>query len=419
MRVVLYHPWVYLRSGVERWMVELVTRSRHDWTVVTHHHDPAGTYPEVAALDVVELAPRVSVRRSLGPLVHAARTMAGADLPDSDAVLVSSEGLGDLVALRARVPVAAYCHTPLKILHDPVAHDAVRRQSPARRAALSTLGPAFEAVDRRAWRRYDHVLVNSAETLERVRAAGLQPRGPLEVLEPGVDTSWATPSRAPREAVFLCAGRVMWQKNVELAIDALRLLDRPARLVVAGAVDEKSRDYLADLRSRATGLPVEFEVAPSDARLRELYATATALLFTPRNEDFGMVVLEAQAAGTPVLAVDAGGPRWTVEDGRTGWLLPPTPEAFADRMRAVLDRPGEVDAMRPACTAAALARGWDAHVRRLDDVMDEVVLDQPSRAASSAAASGQVRGRGRPTGRGSRRASDKAAVQAATSPTGT
>lgn len=377
MRVVLYHPWVYLRSGVERWIVELVGRSRHDWTVVTHHHDPGGTYPEVADLDVVELSPRVSVRRALGPLLHATRTIATAQLPPSDAVLVSSEGLGDLVTFRARVPVAAYCHTPLKILHDPAANAVVSQQSPARRAALATLGPAFDAVDRRAWCRYGHVLVNSTETLARVQAAGLRPGGPLEVLEPGVDTSWATAGPPEREPLFLYAGRVMWQKNVELAIDALAQLDRPARLVVAGFVDEKSRDYLVSLRSRAAGLPVEFEVAPSDARLRELYATATALLFTPRNEDFGMVVLEAFAAGTPVLAVDAGGPRTTVQHGRTGWLLPPTPEAFAAQMRAVLD--DGVAAMRPACVAAAAARGWDAHVTRVDDVLDGLRAARPAR----------------------------------------
>lgn len=381
MRLALYHPWVYLRSGVERWIVEVVTRSRHDWTVYTHHHDPAGTYPEVAGLRVVELSPRVPVRRSLGPLVRAATTIATARLPPADAVLVSSEGLGDLVALRTRGPVAAYCHTPLKILHDPAAHAVVRRHSPARRAALATVGPAFDAVDRRAWRAYGHVLVNSTETLARVRAAGLRPDGPLEVLEPGVDASWFTRSRADRAPLFLCAGRIMWQKNLELAIEALREVAQPSRLVVAGMVDEKSRPYLAALRERAAGLPVTFELAPPDARLRELYAAATALLFPARNEDFGMVVLEAMAAGTPVLAVDAGGPRTTVGHDRTGWLLPPEPGVWAAQMARVLRGGPDLEAMRPAAVAAAAARSWDPHVHRLDAVMDELV--QRSRAATS------------------------------------
>jgi glycosyltransferase involved in cell wall biosynthesis len=370
VKVSLYHPWVYLRSGVERWMVELVTRSRHDWTVYTHHHEPDATYPEVGGLRVVTLQPEVSVRRALGPLVHAAATMARTRLPDdgAQALLVSSEGLGDLVALRSRVPVAAYCHTPLKILHDPAAATLVR-QSPLRRLAVGTIGPAFEAVDRRAWRRYDHVLVNSTETLARVRSAGLVPGGPLEVLEPGVDAYWgAGPLVHDRRPVLLYAGRIMWQKDIELAIETVRLLGDAVRLVVAGMVDEKSKPYLAALRTRAAGLPVEFEVAPSDERLRELYREATALLFTPRNEDFGMVVLEAMSAGTPVLAVDAGGPRTTVQHGVTGWLLPSSAEAFAGQVRALLAL--DLRPHREAARAFAATRGWDGHVQRLDDVLE-------------------------------------------------
>lgn len=372
MKVSLYHPWTYLRSGVERWMVEVITRSRHDWTVYTHHFEPEATYPEVSALRVVPLLPEVSVRRSLLPLVHAAATLSRTRLPDDGtrALLVSSEGLGDLVALRSRVPVAAYCHTPLKILHDPAAATIVQ-QSTARRLVIGAVGPAFEAVDRRAWRHYQHVFANSTETQARIATAGLRPAGPLEVLEPGVDEYWwQAPLQQDRAPVLLYAGRIMWQKNIELAIETVRLVGADVSLVIAGMVDEKSRPYLAALRSQAIGLPITFEIAPSDARLRELYASATALLFTPRNEDFGMVVLEAMASGTPVLAVDAGGPRGTVEQGVTGWLLPPTPAAFATQVRALLK--ADLTTTRTAARSAAQRRGWDLHVQRIDDVMESL-----------------------------------------------
>src|SRR5258708_24730963 len=80
--VALYHPWVYLRSGIERTFVELLTRSRHHWTIYTHHYEGAATYPELPADRVVELAPAVSVRRSLTPLLGAALTIGPTRLPD-------------------------------------------------------------------------------------------------------------------------------------------------------------------------------------------------------------------------------------------------------------------------------------------------------------------------------------------------
>src|ERR1700712_2692411 len=138
----MYLPWVYLRGGVERWMLEVTTRSRHDWVVYTHHYDAARTFPELAATEVVALTPEVSVRRSLRPLVHAATTIARTQLPDDGAsvVLVSSEGLGDLVALREKRPLVCYCHTPLKILHDPVTRRALRRRNGRHAATARILG---------------------------------------------------------------------------------------------------------------------------------------------------------------------------------------------------------------------------------------------------------------------------------------
>jgi glycosyltransferase involved in cell wall biosynthesis len=168
----------------------------------------------------------------------------------------------------------------------------------------------------------------------------------------------------------------MWQKHVDLAIDAVRLAAGRSpgiRLIVAGAVDVKSEPYLADLERHARGAPVTFERDPTDDRLAELYRSSTALVFTPRNEDWGMVPLEAMASGLPVLAIDAGGPRESILDGRTGWLLPDDAIAFADRMVEVAAMTADhLAPLRSAARSRAAEFAWEPFVARLDDVLEAV-----------------------------------------------
>jgi glycosyltransferase involved in cell wall biosynthesis len=385
MRLALYHPWIYLCGGAERVVAEVVARSRHDWVIYTHHFEPESTYPCLRS-EVVELGPPVSVRRSLSPLVRAAATMTRTRLPEdgSRALLVSSEGLGDLLLARTRLPAVAYCHTPLKILHDPEVRAELARRDPTKAAVLRMLGRPFQSADAALWRRYCHVLVNSNETRRRVLKGRLAPDPAVEVLYPGVDLQRygaqfaeleTVPAAQEREPLFLVAGRMVWQKKLELAIDAMRIaiaMGMKGRLVIAGAVDAKSREYVNGLKARAEGLPVTFEERPTDERLIELYQEATALLFTAPNEDWGIVPLEAMASGTPVIAVASGGPCESVLHGKTGWLLPGRPKAFADQMLAVCAMPEEIGRMRSACRLRAARYDWDRFVARIDDVMEEV-----------------------------------------------
>lgn len=385
MRLALYHPWTYLRGGIERMLVEYLSRSRHTWTLFTHHYEPESTFPELNVFDVVELSPRVSVRRSIGPLAKAAATMLACRLPDvgAKAMLISSEGMGDFLLARNRMPAAAYCHTPLKIWHDPNTRHALAKRDAGKAAALRVLGPAFHGLDRALWRRYRHVFVNGREIQGRVERAGLVPGGPVEILHPGVNLERFPFNEGPRDHFFLVAGRIVFGKNIELAIDAMSAAKRGglrARLVIAGIVDEKSKPYLADLRSRAEKLPVEFDIDPTQERLVELYQRCTALVFPSWNEEFGIVPLEAMACGAPVLAVDAGGPRETVIDGRTGWLLPRSPDAFAARMIEIDAAPHAVEPMRRAAAARASEFSWDPFAERLDEVMERIASEAPERA---------------------------------------
>ena len=377
MKVALYHPWIYLRSGVERMFVELVERSAHDWTLFTHRYEPAHTYPQLAAMDVRVLSPGVSVRRSAAPLGNAAAVIARTRLPDvgARALLVSSEGLGDLILVRNRLPAVAYCHTPLKIVHDPQTRRRLAEMDRRKHAAVGVIGPVFTAVDRILWRRYTHAFVNSNEVLHRLQTARMTPRGTTEVLHPGVDADRLAFVGGRLPWRFLVAGRIMWQKQIELAIDAIRILHdegAPVFLDVAGSVDVKSEPYLRLLTDRARGLPITFHRDVDEATMVALMSKARALVFTAPNEDFGMVMLEAMSCGTPVIGVDRGGPREIVTP-ESGWLVDADARAFAQVIRrAAGESDGAFAARQRAARRRAEMFGWNPFVARLDDVVQAV-----------------------------------------------
>jgi glycosyltransferase involved in cell wall biosynthesis len=167
---------------------------------------------------------------------------------------------------------------------------------------------------------------------------------------------------AGRGVVFGCIGRIERSKGIEVAIDALRALgDGRALLRVAGAGDA---DYRRALGARAQGLPVEFlGHVPAAA----FYADVDVLIVPSLwHEPMGRVVVEAYAAGIPVLAARRGGLPELVTDGVTGFLFEPEPRELAERMRRLLDDPERRSALGDGARRRAAEFAPDAVAARYE-----------------------------------------------------
>ena len=160
-------------------------------------------------------------------------------------------------------------------------------------------------------------------------------RGRVARWDRGVDTGLFDPRLRderllPGEISVLYAGRVSKEKNIDLLARAFSLAharDPRLHLVIAGGGPEQAR-LAADLGERAT-----FLGWLEGAALATAYASADVFCFASETDTFGQVVLEAQASGLPVLAVDAGGPGELIEDGVDGLLRPADADALAARAR--------------------------------------------------------------------------------------
>lgn len=248
-----------------------------------------------------------------------------------DVVISSSHAFAHTVKMGSpeTTRYLSYVHTPARYVWSPDFDG--RGSSPLLAGPRSLL----KAVDLRLSSHVHSYAANSREVRERIRKFWGRD---CVVINPPVDVDHygAAPieDRVQPRDYLLGIGRWIKYKNFDLMIaiaDAVRL-----PLVIAGSGPEE--EELRRLAAKA-GVPVTFEVRPDDDRMRRLYWGAKALLY-PAHEDFGIIPVEAQACGTPVVGLARGGLLETVADGETGFLVDSLEPA---QYAAVLRHLGELD----------------------------------------------------------------------------
>ncbi|MGH9332767.1 MAG: glycosyltransferase, partial [Vicinamibacteria bacterium] len=199
-----------------------------------------------------------------------------------------------------------YCHTPMRYVWDRFSDyfgDGWK--------AHLFYGPAARGLrrwDRKTASRVDHFVANSRYVASRIR--DYYGREVDAVIPPPVDTDFFTPDpEHPVPGDFLVVSALVPYKRIDLAIEAFRGRREMLNIVGTGPSE-------ASLKSRAPE-NVRFLGWLPDEELRVLYRSCTAAIL-PGVEDFGIVPLEAQACGAPVVAFSEGGALDSVREGETG-----------------------------------------------------------------------------------------------------
>jgi glycosyltransferase involved in cell wall biosynthesis len=281
-------------------------------------------------------------------------------IQEHDVIVSSSSAFAHGVRPREDAVHICYCHTPFRYVYYERAQ-ALAEMPWMLRPVMNQVLERTGRWDRVASTRVDHYIANSEFCRRRIQECYGRD---ASVVHPPVDVERFTPAEA--EDYFLVVAEIVRHKRVDVALEAARLAGKKVKVVGAGP----------DLPRLTTkyGGTAEFLGRVPDRQLNELYSRAQALI-VPNVEEFGMTIVESQAAGRPVVAADGGGAQETVLPGRTGVLVPTgQPRALAEALSETDFGGFEVDAL----TSNAARFSAEAFCRRLTGEVDRLTGAVPA-----------------------------------------
>lgn len=314
MRIAIVHYWLVSMRGGEK-VLEALLELFPEADLFTHVYAPEAVSSIIRAHKVttsfIQKLPfsRRCYRKYL-PLMPLA--LEQLDLRGYDLVISSESGPAKGVLTDADALHICYCHTPMRYLWD-FYQEYLEQNGPVTRFFFRLCASRLRIWDALSAQRVDHFVANSCNVAKRIAK---HYRRSSEVIYPPVNSRFFVPQDGLyplAEDYYLYVGQLTAYKHADIAVRACTETGR--RLVVIGEGEEHKKLV------RMAGPTVSFTGRPDQETLRRYLQRCQALIF-PGEEDFGIVPLEAMAAGRPVIAYAGGGALETVTHGKTGVLFP-------------------------------------------------------------------------------------------------
>jgi glycosyltransferase involved in cell wall biosynthesis len=359
--LAIVHDWLTGMRGGEK-ALEVLCERFPDAELFTLVHLRGSVSPAIE-----RLSPHTSVLQRL-PLIHRyyrqclplfPMLVEQFDFDRFDLVLSVSHCCVKSVIRPGHARHICYCLTPMRYAWDQLdAYFGPARVGAVGSAVMRRVMARLARWDRDTAGRPDRYVAISRYVADRIRRYYNRE---ATVLYPPVDTDFFHPDSTDPEPFALVVSALVPYKRLDLAIEGCRLAGIPLKVVGDGP----ERTALARLANGSA----QFLGRASDADIRDLYRRAAVVLL-PGEEDFGIVPLEAQACGRPVVALGRGGALETVIDGETGFLVEkPTAEAFAAAIARACDHRFDVAAIRRHAERFSRTRFGDEMQNLVEDAM--------------------------------------------------
>lgn len=239
-----------------------------------------------------------------------------------DYLLTSSTYLAKFIPAPDNGKHICYLHTPFRFIWNRQSYTQESLPlNPISVKLIDNFLPTLQHFDYKFTHKINQIITNSKNMQTSINQVYGKD---AKIIYPPVETNQYFIDK-PQD-FYLCVGRMISHKRLDLAIQACNVLKR--KLVIVG--DGLERPNL----ERIAGDSIQFHNNVDNLTLKKLYATCKALIF-PSNEDLGMVPIEVQASGRPVIAYKAGGALETVREGVSGMFF--ENQSIDDIIQAIID----------------------------------------------------------------------------------
>ncbi|MDR2433457.1 MAG: glycosyltransferase [Treponema sp.] len=323
MKVAIVHYWLVNMRGGEK-MLEALLEMFPDADIYTHVYNADAVSSlirshKVYTSGINRLPFAKKLYQLYMPLMPAA--LMDFNLRQYDLVISSEAGPAKGVVPNPNAYHLCYCHSPMRYLWD-MYHEYFRDSNPAVRFFMKRLIPSLRIWDISSANLVDRFITNSHYVARRIRR--VYNRDAEVVYGPAPVEKYLDIERRPTD-YYLFFGQITGYKRSDIAITAC--LKSGKKLIVAGGGAKKK-----DVRRYERSGLVRFTGRVSDNEAAALFAGARALLY-PGIEDLGLVPIEANAAGCPVIAFREGGALDTIKENVTGLFFDEqTPESLIEAM---------------------------------------------------------------------------------------
>jgi glycosyltransferase involved in cell wall biosynthesis len=323
-RVALVHDYIKEYGGAER-VLKVLTEIYPDAPIYTAFSIKNSTAEkEFRGRNIHEswLAPLLKIGKLYSPLRFLTPIIWGSmDLSNYDLVITScSWYITRGFKIGPNTKVVAYCHTPPRWLYGYETSVGFTKYWPVK-VYSAIVGHFMRLYDFTTAQKINNWIANSKNVQERISKFY---RKDSVVIYPPVETKrisnmeYGISNENKKEKYFLIVSRLVGAKGLEEAVKVFSKLNKYTLKIVGEAAG------YSDVKHRISNMKhsnIELLGRVGDSELYKLYGGATGFVALARGEDFGMTVVEAQAAGCPVLAFNGGGFKESVSDGVTGLLI--------------------------------------------------------------------------------------------------